>query len=308
MTTILNTPGTYPPNTFLPQINVIVTSSDYSSLAEETAKHLVEAVTTSRDPSLALSELWTAFFEAVISSSSHEPHFALLDAIRAQPPTLPDNFSRDGRGIEHAVRNLTKADGKLHWSELPRFGWDWYDMYASLHQWRDWTSIQDADSQSGTPNYRSSNTCGQLWLRFINFSTRLLKRSKEQPADETIWVFYTCKEVLEHEKPPSRQPDKNRMTAEQLWALDVRVAAIWVRDGARALWNTDYGELRKEWEVALDEPTDLWPREDGLNRERWQLWEERLLALSTDEASLDEETRGLVKEAYEMVEELLSNF
>jgi hypothetical protein len=65
--------------------------------------------------------------------------------------------------------------------------------------------------------------------------------------------------------------------------------------------------MRKRWEAALDEPTDLWPREDGLNRERWKLWEERLLALSTDEASLDEETRGVVKEAYDVVEDLLSN-
>ena len=308
MTTIFNTPGTYPPNAFLPQISAIVASSDYSSLAEETAKHLVEAVTTSSNPSSALWELWTAFFESVISSSSPEAHFALLDSIRAQPPTLPNNLSKTTRDVKEALRSHTKADGKLHWSQLPRFGWEWYDTYATLHQWRDWTSIQDADSESGPPNLRSSITCSQRWLRFVNFSTRLLKRSKEQPAHETIWVFYTCKDVLEHEKPPPRQPDKHRMSAEQLWALDVRVAAIWVRDGARALWNTEYGELRKEWEAALDEPTDLWPREDGLNRERWQLWEERLLVLSTDEASLDEETRGLVKEAYKVVKELLSNF
>lgn len=308
MTTILNIPGTYPPNTFLPQISATVTSSDYSSLAEETAKRLVEAVTTSSDPSSALWELWTAFFEAVISSSSPEAHFSLLDSIRAQPPTLPNNLSKTTRDVKEALRSHTEADGKLHWSELPRFGWEWRHTYELLHQWRDWTSIKNADSQSGTPNFRSSSTGGQLWLRFVNFSTRLLDRSKEQPAHETIWVFYTCKDVLEHKKPPSRGPNEHRMSAEQLWALDVRVAAIWVRDGAQALWNTDYGDLRKEWEAALDEPTDLWPREDGLNRERWQLWEERLLALSTDEASLDEETRGLVKEAYEVTEELLLNF
>jgi hypothetical protein len=308
MTTILNTPGTYPPNTFLPQISATVTSRNYSFLAEETAKHLVEAVTTSSDPTSALWELWTAFFEAVISSSSPDAHFALLDSIRAQPPTLPNNLSKTTRDVKEALRSHTEADGKLHWSELPRFGREWRHTYELLHQWRDWTSIQDAGFQSGTPNFRSSSTGGQLWLRFVNFSTRLLKRSKEHHAHETIWVFYTCKNMLEHEKPPSREQNRNRMSAEQVWALDVRVAAIWVRDGAQALWNTDYEELRKNWEAALDESTDLWPREDGLNRERWKLWGKRLLALSTDEASLDEETRGLVKEAYEMVEELLSNF
>ncbi|CAN9273543.1 unnamed protein product [Alternaria sp. RS040] len=307
MTTIFNTPGTYPPNTFLPQISATVTSSDYSSLAEETAKHLVEAVTTSSDPSSALWELWTAFFETVISSSSPEAHFALLDSIRAQPPTLPKNLSKTTRDAKEALGSHTEADGKLHWSKLPRFGWEWRHTSDLLHQWRDWTSIQDADFQSGTPNFRSSSTGGQLWLRFVNFSTRLLKRSKEHHAHETIWVFYTCKNMLEHEKPPSREQNKNRMSAEQVWALDVRVAAIWVRDGAQALWNTDCEELRKDWEAALDEPTDLWPREDGLNRERWKLWEKRLLALSTDEASLDEETRDLVKEAYHVVEDLLSN-
>jgi hypothetical protein len=55
----------------------------------------------------------------------------------------------------------------------------------------------------------------------------------------------------------------------------------------------------------LDEKTALWPREDGLIRERWQLWKERLWALSTDEVSLDEETRTVTQEAYGVVGDIL---
>ncbi|CAN9270682.1 unnamed protein product [Alternaria alternata] len=308
MTTILNTPGTYEPNNFLPRISATFASSNYSSLVGETAEYLIETVSTSSDRNSALWELWTAFFEALISSSSPKLSIALFNAIRSHPPTLPTNKSKTRINVGKSNRGYTEPDGKLHWSKLPHYGSCWYDTYATLHQWRDWTTIRDEDVQGGSSNLKPNINRDQLWLRFVNFSATLLKRSKERPAHETIWVFYTCKDVLEHEKPLPRQPDKHRMSAEQLWALDVRVVAIWVRDGGRALWNTDYGELREEWEAALDEPTDLWPREDGLNRERWQLWEERLLALSTDEASLDEETRGLVKEAYDVVEDLLSNF
>lgn len=94
------------------------------------------------------------------------------------------------------------------------------------------------------------------------------------------------------------------MPPEQLWALDVRVAATWMRDGGRALWEADYEELRRHWAAALNDKTELWPREYGLTRERWVLWGERLRALSI-EGSLDEETQAVVTEAADVVSAIL---
>lgn len=78
-----------------------------------------------------------------------------------------------------------------------------------------------------------------------------------------------------------------------------------MRDGGRVLWETDQEELWEHYTAALVDKTELWPREDGLTRERWQLWGERLRALSTDERNLDVETRAVVTEAAEAVEGIL---
>lgn len=59
------------------------------------------------------------------------------------------------------------------------------------------------------------------------------------------------------------------------------------------------------WAAALDEETDLWPREAGLTLERWRLWwGRRLQALSTEENS-DERTRIVATEGAGVVERLL---
>jgi hypothetical protein len=144
-----------------------------------------------------------------------------------------------------------------------------------------------------------------MYLRFISFSATMLKRDKQASAAHSVWVFYTCKVVLEYEALPFREPKKQRLSYEQVRAIDVCAAATWVRDGAWALWKTDFEELREHWAAVLDEKTDLWPRGDGLTRERWQLWKQRLWALSMDEASLDEESRTVVKEAYGVLEHIL---
>lgn len=92
------------------------------------------------------------------------------------------------------------------------------------------------DGSSGSSLGRSG---GELYTRFCAFSAALLKASEAPKAFETVWVFYACRDVLERE-PPQPSPSKaHKMSPEQLRALDVRIAAIWVRDGAQALWNTD---------------------------------------------------------------------
>lgn len=78
-----------------------------------------------------------------------------------------------------------------------------------------------------------------------------------------------------------------------------------MRDGGRALWKTDHEELRRHWAAALDDKTEPWPREDGLTRERWRLWGNKLRALSTEEGRLNEETRAVLTEAAEVVEGIL---
>jgi hypothetical protein len=296
MTTILDIPGSNPPNPFSAPIQALLTTTDPSSTPEETAARLVTSVTTSPDPAHALWELWDAFFTAVATSTTHTAHLALLSALRARPPTQPTNV-RAGSDAQRQLRSYTSADGKLHWASLPRFSAQWRDVHDILEAWRDWDGVcQDGSALSSSG--------AEFFLRFCNFSAKLLKATATSGKGEVlvhpVWVFYTCRDVLERERQSQSQSTQlraHRIPPEQVWALDVRVAATWVRDGGVALWEVDREELRRHWAAALHEMTELWPREDGLTRERWQLWERRLRELSTEEDILDGETRAVVAEA-----------
>ncbi|GFF75286.1 hypothetical protein IFM60648_04408 [Aspergillus lentulus] len=304
MATILDVPGTNPPNPFTTPIQALLLSTNPSSTPDETASHLVNAVTTSPDPAHSLWQLWDAFFTAVATSPTHTPHLALLDALRAQPPIQPTNV-RAGSDAQRTLRSYLGPDGRLNWDALPRFSAQWRDVHDILEARRDWDGVRESPSPAARAVSSSSGT--EYFLRFCAFSAALLKATNGKGGVHPIWVFYACRDVLERERldPDQQQRKPHRIPLEEVWALDVRVAATWVRDGGVALWEADREELRRHWGAALDEKTELWPREDGLTRERWELWERRLRGLSVEGAILDGETRAVVVEAAEVVSRLL---
>lgn len=88
---------------------------------------------------------------------------------------------------------------------------------------------------------------GEYFLRLFLFSAALLKATKGKGNVHLIWVFFACRDVLERNGPRFRPPKAHKMSLEQLWALDIRVAATWMRNGGRASWEADYEELRRHW-------------------------------------------------------------
>ncbi|KAL4995723.1 hypothetical protein BDV10DRAFT_202786 [Aspergillus recurvatus] len=308
MTTILDIPGTNPLNPFSAIIQALLVTP-----GPDTAANLVTSVASSADPANALWQVWDAFFTAVVHSTSHVSHLALLDALRAQPPAQLDNV-RTGSDAERRLHSYTGPGRKLHWSGLPRFSAQWRDVHDILEAWRDWDGVRE-DSATGTVTSRLDSSGAEFFLRFVNFSAALLHAASNRGKGEIhpVNVFYACRAALEHDLKQSGPSQVNRPKAkahrippEQAWALDIRVAAVWMRDGGPALWKTDYEELRQGWAAALDDTTALWPRQDGLTRERWELWESRLWELST-EKSLDADTRAVVVEAAEVVGRLLGD-
>ncbi|KAJ5203232.1 hypothetical protein N7449_005311 [Penicillium cf. viridicatum] len=297
MTTILDVPGSNPPNPFLRPIQALLTPSNHSPppTPAETAADLINSVTTSSDPAHALWELWDAFFTAVATSpTSHNPHLSLLDALHAHPPTQLNVRAR------YYASSYIRADGKLHWQTLPRFSAQWRDVHDILEAWRDWDGVRDSVAENDTISTLSSSG-GEYFLSFCVFSAALLKVTKGKGNMHPIWVFFACRDVLERDGPQSRPQKAHRMSSEQLWALDVQVAATWMRDGGRVLWEADY-ELR-HW-AALDDKTELWLR-GGLTRERWILWGKRLRALSRQ--GILEETVAVVVEAADVVSGILED-
>ncbi|KAI4649988.1 uncharacterized protein J4E78_008269 [Alternaria triticimaculans] len=301
MTSILDIPGTTLPNRFSLLIQEATTSIRYPLLFSHLVEKIIDAIATSYYADQAIWELWDAFFIAVTSCPPpYDYYIALLDAIRAQPPSKPK--------VPRLCRDA-KHDGQLHWSELPGFDMYWGDAHSILLGRRNWNGIRDPGTEEDPFGSTTRIRPDQLYLRMCIFSATLMKHGRQTGVGYPMTVFYACRYALErvYEAPPELDSNLHSIPLEQVRALDIRVAAIWLRDGGWALWNTDHEELREHFAVPLDDETELWPSQDGLTPERWGLWEKRLWDLSTDEDKLDEETRAVVKEAYEVVEGILDS-
>jgi hypothetical protein len=301
MSTIFDVPGTNPPNPFVLDIHTFLASTS-NDVANQAVSNLVCAITASADPSDGLWRLWDAFFISVATSPSlHSRHRALLEAIQAQPATTPTAVEAGLDDSRQQIRG-TKEDGKLHWQELPNFNAQWRDVHDVLEAWRDWDGIRDSDKGEGGTLETSPSDC---YVHFCLFSSALLEAGTISDATLFRWVFYACRNTLEHQGPRPSQQKHHRISSQQLWDLDIRITSIWVRDGATSLWEADDDVLRPEWADALDEPTALWPRTDGLVPERWRLWQDRLQTLSNDTDSLSGETRNIANDAFAVVTKLL---
>jgi Protein of unknown function (DUF3632) len=309
MTTILDRPGTNPPNPFLTHIQAVLTDP---SSAPEAATRIVAAVSASPNPADALWQLWDVFFAAAAAAPSappshhHQSLLALLDALRSQPPTYFGPLL--DAAAARALRSYTDADDRLDWAALPRFGAQWRDVHDILQVWRDWDGVRagDGNAQNDIP---SPEPVGPKYLSFCAFSAAVVAARRHSVVGvHVVWVFFACRDALESAGPAtdaaSEGRSAHRVPPDQVWALDVRIAATWMRDGGRALFETSEEELRRHWAAALEEKTDYWPRKDGLTRDRWRVWVERLRALSA-EGQFDEETRAVTKEAAKIAEGFL---
>ncbi|KAM7197099.1 hypothetical protein V8F33_005758 [Rhypophila sp. PSN 637] len=286
MSSILDIPGTNPPNPFTPIIDKYLaqTTTDSNSptdIATATAKAIVNHVTTSANPGNALYQLWDAFFNSVVrtplvennASLSFEHHLTLLSSIRAHPPTGPTHPAvKEGSYREHHL--LTS--GHLHrdensgshfdWRRLPLFPAQWRDTHDILESWRSWDGIRRAagGQGTGTTTRTGTYTPTEFHTRFVTFSAVMVQRQFEtnQHGDvdqiliHPIWVFYAARGTLETDHPAGGRPgdgDKREvitregyLTPEKLWQLDINVAAIWLRYGGRALWGMDASSNLRE--------------------------------------------------------------
>ncbi|KAH6649434.1 hypothetical protein F5144DRAFT_634895 [Chaetomium tenue] len=298
MTTIFDAPGTNSPNPFSPLIQqAFHAGTPEAATFDELAAQIVKQVTASPDPANAFWSLWDAFFVAITTSpplpptAQGEPFaspLSLLDALRAHPPTTPPNVAA-GSDAELKLRTtyLDKTSNTIPWSNLPGFAAQWRDMHDILEAWRDWDGIRRGsgnatDTATRTEVSHERYDPAQCFLRFISFSVALLQQEHEQHRRRdggggaplfSIWVFFSCKNVLERadSAAPPQPPERKGhcLSPEQVWALDVRVMATWVRGGAGVLWEADWeGELRRVYAAALDEKTERWSRGGGLTRER----------------------------------------
>lgn len=63
-------------------------------------------------------------------------------------------------------------------------------------------------------------------LRFCSFSAVLLKVVGGNDQVYSIGVLYACRDTLERKGPGAHQPKAHRLSLEQVWSLDVRIAAM----------------------------------------------------------------------------------
>jgi hypothetical protein len=299
MITILNS-GSNTLNPFSTVFTSVCTWPSADTTVDDALAHIIATVTAARNPDTKLYELWDAFFTTIVTyPESHSALLVVLNALAAHPPT----HIRLSYTAKTRLGTYLQPDGKLCWSLLPRYHDLWRDTHDILESSRDWDGVSASDAQN------LDCPVAAKFVHFCEYSAAALKAAKHDRGRNSLslWVFYACRNVLEYKEPGSRQPNPHRLSSEQLRALDIRVAATWLRDGARALWETDAEFLREHWAVALDEETQFWPCNQGLTRDRWRLWEGRMRALAADGNHLEESTTTVMLEAADIVKELLQS-
>lgn len=228
----------------------------------------------------------------------------MLEALHAAPPTGIHSVS-PGSNAEGQLRSYTRADGRLHWSKLPRFSSQWRDVYDILKARRDWDGVHVKAARGHAVASEPGSSGADYYLRFCGFSAALLKVTKGKGELHPVCVFYACRDVLEQKRAPYTPSPAHRLSQEHARALDIRVVAAWIRDGGQTPWETNRKELQQHWGPAITEKTDMRPRKDGLPRERWGLREKRLRTVTTEVSDLNEETRAVVTEAADVIGALL---
>ena len=287
MTTMLDTAGNAPPQTFVPAIQAVTADPFRTS---DAAADIARTVLAAANPATALWELWDAFFMRVATApATHGALRALLDALRALPAAaLPTDAARQDL-CDHC-----SPDGKLDWAHLPRFDWQWRDAHDALQASRD----------------DRARDVGAKFLCFCTFSAALVAGGTDEV--QAVWAFFACREALEREGPrhweeESQRPfaPKERLRPEELWALDVGVAAAWMREAGPILVRRVGEGFGEYWARGVAQKTDLWQERSGFVEGRWKLWVERFESLSA-ETRFDEETRAAAKEAAQTARGLLS--
>lgn len=85
------------------------------------------------------------------------------------------------------------------------------------------------------------------------------------------------------------------------------MTSLWFQDGSDSLWGLHEADLRTEYAYAIDEPTELWPRQDGLTKVRWELWRARLNTLAQDTDTLWDETKAAAASAVTIIDSLITS-
>ncbi|KAF2148071.1 hypothetical protein K461DRAFT_316479 [Myriangium duriaei CBS 260.36] len=282
MTTLFDNPEETPSNPFSQPLQDLLSVDNVISLTglSETVAHITNLVTISRDPPNALWQLWDAFFREVVTCTwSYAPHLALIEAISKRTATKPTR------------PRYREGDDTLHWSTLPGFSAQWRDVHDILQVRR------NADHPT-----LPRGAHRDFFLHFSTFSATLLEATGPEGPIGPINVFFAARDGLEQEKP--WMPEEGIMSEAEVRELDVRVAATWLKHGAKVLWDVDMKELREHYTAALDHGTDRTPEGHGLTDARWQLWGYRLGSLARGPQELSPDTKTMVLDAEKVVDDL----
>lgn len=239
-----------------------------TTTVEATARLIVDNITNAHHPVTKRHRFWDIFFAGVIfSDRSHELCVDLLLKIRAHPSTT-------AKRILHGC-----AESKqLHWKTLPDFHVHWRELYDRLYSRRDRLPEMGDGSENGIPSGFPSKTNCNDYLRFVEFSAKALRWHVGHI--HPYHVFAACRDVLEQEGPKIREEQEDRLTSEDLWVLDVTATSSWVIFAAGTRFEMNSEMLRSQYEDELDAEQELWPRTDGLTRDRWLFWDGRFRGIA----------------------------
>lgn len=143
-------------------------------------------------------------------------------------------------------------------------------------------------------------TNAERYRNFTVFSATLARKFDDR-GNLRIQAFFDIRDALEMsvESLEKDLPQNSLLSANQVKAIDIEVAALWVVHGGESILTLRNEHFGGDCERGFATETDLWSGEPGFSEERWQLWEGELrqAALSED----DQRRRELALKAAAMI-------
>ncbi|KAJ5473174.1 Protein of unknown function DUF3632 [Penicillium sp. IBT 31633x] len=210
------------------------------------------------------------------------------------------DFDSSHSSLLALLGEFQKADSHIPGSKAEDKPSEWLACFGSM--WRDKWDILSPHALSGWT--MSTSQTARRWNNINAFSAKLLATTSfSRGAKLRAFGLASLRRCLETDPNTfkvQRKPPWYRMDLTEMLAADVCAAAQWPIHAGGLLWEDTRLEEPELIRRLLPGQTELWKGEQGLTKERWQLWKERFMFMAKYE-DFGPNTRQIAQETTQIM-------
>lgn len=230
------------------------------------ASHLITSRIANNDkPYELLTSYWGLLQDALMDIPPERSKVVKLLQVIQQSPTADISTKDD--------YSLASLGPEIRWSELPNFG----HMWADSTKWQDWrrtSGPQTAEQNMAEDQAITARLQGQAWRNARYQEIATIEAQLVASGINAIplnWGYRAICDALE---------DSNA-----LLEMEVLAAEEWLSIAGKQIRESTPVAGDSERLSALGKHRDLWKGPEGMGKERWEFWKQRLECVQGQDVS-----------------------